>query len=110
LPPPSRRRLIHNLTRQLGYAGVVVFLSLAIGMMGYHAIAGLPWVDSFQTTAMLLGGMGPVGEITTRAGKIFSGVFALYAGLVFLAVTALVLAPVFHHALHRFHWEKSQPE
>lgn len=85
-------------------------MSLAGGMTGYHVIAGLPWIDSFQTTAMLLGGMGPVGDVTTRAGKIFAGVFALYSGLVFLVITALVLSPVFHYALHRFHWESDRAQ
>ena len=103
--PPSRRRLFSHLTDQAGYAGALVVASLAIGMAGYHWIAGLMWIDAFQNSAMLLGGMGPVGEVTSPGGKIFAGLFALYAGLVFLAVTALALTPVFHHALHRFHWE-----
>ena len=101
---------MQHLARQSGYAAEVVGLSLVIGMVGYHGIAGLRWIDAFQNSAMLLGGMGPVGEVKTDAGKIFAGVFALYAGLVFLAVTALVLTPVFHHALHWFHWEISTPE
>lgn len=85
--------------------------SLVLGMLGYHWIAGLPWVDAFENAAMLLGGMGPVGnDVATRSGKIFAGMFALYAGLVFLVVTALVLSPVFHYVLHRFHWEASHPE
>ncbi len=79
-------------------------------MAGYHWVARLSWVDAFQNSAMLLGGMGPVGEVTTTAGKIFAGFFALYAGLVFLAITALVLLPVFHHALRRFHWEADSEE
>ena len=110
LRPPSRRKLIHHLTRQLGYAGSLVTISLVIGMMGYHWIADLAWIDAFQNSAMLLGGMGPVGEVRNTPGKIFAGVFALYAGLVFLAVSALVLTPVFHHALHRFHWDVEHPE
>ena len=76
-----------------------------MGMAGYHWVAGLSWVDAFENASMLLAGMGPVGAVTSRAGKIFAGVFALYSGLVFLAVTALVLAPVFHYVLHLFHAE-----
>jgi hypothetical protein len=87
-----------------------VVFSLVIGMIGYHWVAHLPWIDAFQNSAMLLGGMGPVGEVHNTAGKIFAGVFALYAGLVFLAISALVLTPVFHHALHRFHWDVEHPE
>jgi len=108
--PPSRRKLARHLARQATYATALVVLSGAMGMAGYHWVAGLEWVDAFQNSAMLLGGMGPVGEVAKPAGKIFAGLFALYAGLVFLAVTALVLTPVFHHALHRFHWEADRPE
>jgi len=108
--PPSRRKLVSHLTDQAGYVGALVVGSLVIGMAGYHWIAGLMWVDAFQNSAMLLGGMGPVGEVKNPEGKIFAGLFALYAGLVFLAVTALTLTPVFHHALHRFHWETDRGE
>ena len=84
--------------------------SLLLGMVGYHWIAGLPWVDAFENAAMLLGGMGPIGEVCSRSGKIFAGVFALYSGLVFLVVTALVISPVFHYVLHRFHWESTHSD
>jgi hypothetical protein len=110
LPPPSPRKLLRHLKQLSGYAAGLILVSLAIGMAGYHWVAGLPWVDAFENSAMLLGGMGPVGQVANPAGKIFAGVFALYAGLVFLAVTAFVLTPVFHYTLHRFHWEASRPE
>ena len=105
LGPPSPTRLVHRLIGQAGYAAALVVASLAIGMAGYHWVARLSWVDAFENSAMLLGGMGPVSEVVTTSGKIFAGLFALYAGLVFLAVTALVLMPVFHYTLHRFHFE-----
>ena len=107
---PSRQRLISHLTQQAGYAGVLVLASLAIGMSGYHWVARLSWIDAFQNSAMLLGGMGPVDDILTQGGKVFAGVFALYSGLVFLAITALVLSPVFHYTLHRFHWETDRAQ
>ena len=106
----TRHKLISHLIQQAGYAGLLVLASLAIGMSGYHWVARLSWIDAFQNSAMLLGGMGPVDEIPTQGGKVFAGVFALYSGLVFLAITALVLTPVFHYALHRFHWETDRPE
>ena len=104
---PSHRVLAQHLLSQVGYAGIVVAVSLALGMAGFHWIARLSWVDAFENSAMLLGGMGPVGELAKGEGpgKVFSGLFALYAGLVFLVVTALVLTPVLHYVLHRFHWE-----
>ena len=108
-PPPSRQKFVRHMRQQLGYAGVLVAASLVLGMAGYHWIVGRHWDAAFENTAMLLGGMGPVGpDIDGTAGKIFAGVFALYAGLVFLAVAAFVLTPVFHQVLHRFHWEKIQ--
>jgi len=110
MQPPSRRKLVHYLIRQTGYGAGLVAVSIALGMIGYHWIAGLNWDDAFQNAAMLLSGMGPVGELKTRAGKIYSGLFALYAGLVFLAVTAFVLTPVFHYVLHRFHWETKRSD
>lgn len=97
-----------QLASQSAYAGVLVVASVLLGMAGYHWVGGLPWIDAFENAAMLLGGMGPVGVVTSRAGKLFAGFFALYAGLVFLIITALMLAPVFHHVLHRFHWEANE--
>lgn len=110
LHPPTRRKLIHHMTRQVGYAGALVAVSLLLGMVGYHWVAGFSWIDAFEDSAMLLGGMGPVGQVASPAGKVFAGLYALYAGLVFLLVTALVLTPVMHHVLHKFHWEMGRLE
>lgn len=104
---PSHRLLAQRLLSQVGYATILVALSIGMGMTGFHWFARLSWVDAFENSAMLLGGMGPVGELAKGEGpgKVFSGIFALYSGLVFLLVTALVLTPVLHYVLHRFHWE-----
>jgi hypothetical protein len=95
--------------RRLGahFVGGMVFVvvSLAIGMAGYEYFEGLAWRDAFLNAAMLLGGMGPVDAPQTPGGKIFAGLYALYAGLVFLIFAGVMLVPVLHHVLHRFHWE-----
>ena len=80
--------------------------SLGLGMAGYAYFERLPWLDAFLNTAMLLGGMGPVGEVTTASGKLFAAFFALYAGLMLIGVTTLVLAPVIHRILHTVHLEE----
>jgi hypothetical protein len=80
-------------------------LTLGIGMAIYHWTEGLPWPDAFLNAAMLLGGMGPVDAIHTTAGKWFAGFYALFAGVVFLVVAGVMLVPVIHHVLHRFHLE-----
>ncbi len=78
-------------------------LSLGAGMLGYRHFEGLAWIDGFLNSAMLLGGMGPVNPPLTAAGKLFAGIYALYAGLVFIVTAALVLSPILHRLLHRFH-------
>jgi len=96
------------MVRQGGYASMLIAGSVLLGMLGYHVIAGLGWVDSFLNACMLLGGMGPVGELTGNPAKIFAGLFALYAGLVFVVVSCLLLAPMLHRVIHRFHWDAGE--
>jgi len=84
--------------------GLIVF-SLVIGMIGYHAFEGLPWIDAFLNAAMLMGGMGPVNALQTDAGKVFAGIYALYCGMVLLIAVAIFAAPIFHRFLHHFHLE-----
>jgi len=107
-PPLSPRAFARRMVRQGGYGTLLIAGSVLIGMIGYHMIAGLGWVDSFLNASMLLGGMGPVSELTGNAAKIFAGLFALYAGLVFVVVSGLLLAPMLHRVIHRFHWDAGE--
>ena len=84
--------------------GIIVG-SMAIGMLGYHVFEGLAWIDAFLNAAMLMGGMGPGAPLTTDAGKLFAGLYALYCGLVLLISVGIFAAPIFHRFLHRFHLE-----
>ena len=104
LAPPGefRRRMLGSLALASGVLG----LSLAAGIAGYHWCGGLPWLDALVNASMILGGMGPVDAMTTFAGKFFSALFALYCGVVFLIVAGILVAPVFHRMLHRFHLER----
>ncbi len=79
--------------------------TLLLGMAIYHGVEGLSWTDAFLNAAMLLGGMGPVDPLHTTAGKWLAGCYALFAGMVFLVVAGVMLAPVVHLVLHRFHLE-----
>jgi hypothetical protein len=83
----------------------LVLLSLGLGMAIYHWAAGLGWADAFLNAAMLLGGMGPVDRLDTALGKWLAGLYALFAGIVFLVIAGAMLAPVVHHVLHRFRIE-----
>ena len=87
------------------YAFALVATTLAIGMLGYRALEHMSWLDAFHQAAMLMSGMGPVVDIRSTAGKIFDGVYALFCGVILLASTGLLFAPVIHRILHKFHLE-----
>jgi hypothetical protein len=95
------KRLLLHTSIVLG----LLALSLGAGMLGYAHFEGLPWLDAFLNSAMLLGGMGPVDAPVTPGGKLFAGLYALYSGLLFIVAAALIFAPVVHRVLHKFHWD-----
>jgi hypothetical protein len=99
----------HQFIIRLGHSGIValalIAVSLFIGMAGYHILEGLIWIDAFLNASMLLGGMGPVNTPVTFGGKLFAGLYALYCGLAVILVAGVILAPVAHRILHRFHME-----
>lgn len=98
-----RRAAIHAL---VACGGVVV--AVAIGTIGYHALGGLQWVDAFLNASMILSGMGPVDKLETSAAKIFAACYALFSGLVFIALMGLVLAPWAHRVLHKMHMDEEE--
>jgi hypothetical protein len=102
-PVLSRAAFYQRVAGHLALACGLILISLVLGMAGYMATEGMPALDAFLNTAMLLGGMGPVSTLATSGGKLFAGLFALYAGLVFVACATLVMAPVLHRILHHFH-------
>lgn len=104
-PHQLRARFRAHLRANMAVAAAILLASLLIGMLGYHTIAGMTWVDSFLNASMILGGMGPVAELQTDAAKLFAGGYALYCGVVFIATIGIVLAPVATHLLRRFHLE-----
>lgn len=96
------------LRRVARYAAIAIGIdlgSLAIGVLGYHVFEDLPWIDSLLNAAMLLGGMGPVNELRTTAGKLFASFYAIYCGVIFLVVAGILLAPIIHRFMHHFHLE-----
>src|SRR5262245_2338564 len=94
----ARRLAVH-----FGMVAALVVVSLFCGMLGYRVFAHMRWVDAFLNASMLLGGMGPVGDLPNDAAKIFAGLYALYAGLMFIVSIGIIIAPVAHRILHRLH-------
>jgi hypothetical protein len=91
-------------------AAILIVVSLAVGMLGFHLSAGYGLIESFSQAALLLGGEGPSGTYPTDASRIFAGAYALYSGLAYIVVTALLLAPVFSHVLKRHHIDVGDTE
>ena len=102
-PPLPRPAFLARLARHAAVAAGLLAAALLLGMAGYHLFEKLSWIDAFLNAAMLLGGMGPVDPPKTGAGKLFAGGYALYAGLVFITVAAILGTPIFHRLLHHFH-------
>ena len=94
-----------RLAASVGVALCIVALVLFIGISGYHWLGGLDWIDSLLEASMILGGMGPVSPIKTSAAKVFASGYALFSGLVFIGIMGIVLTPVVHRILHKFHVE-----
>lgn len=89
----------------------LIAISLAVGMLAYAHYENMSWLDAFLNSSMLLGGMGPIKtDGLSEPGKLFAGFYALYSGLVFMAVMSIMLVPVMHRILHRFHWRDDDEE
>lgn len=86
-------------------ASGIIVVSLTLGVLGYHFFEHLSWADSLLNASMILGGMGPVDRPQTLTGKLFASFYALFAGIVFLISVGVLLAPILHRFMHRFHFE-----
>jgi len=103
--PLSPQRFRIRLLRYFASILMLIGLALGMGMLGYHLLENMNWIDAFLNASMILGGMGPVSELHTISGKLFAGCYALFSGLLFLVIAALMFGPLIHRLLHRFHFE-----
>lgn len=103
-----RRHFLRRLARHGFFAFGLVLISLFGGMIAYHQLEGLPWVDSLLNASMILGGMGPVNSLQSEGAKLFASFYALYSGVLFLAASAILFAPLVHRLLHKFHVESDE--
>lgn len=100
-PSVYHQRVLKEIIR----AFILLCSTLLIGILGYHFMADLSWIDSIYNASMILGGMGPVNEISGIAAKLFASVYAIFSGIVLIGTFGLVIAPVLHRILHRLHIE-----
>ena len=94
---------VRRLAICLGIAGGMVSFGVAIGVLGYHYFADFAWIDALLNACMILTGMGPVGTLPTDTAKVFASLYALFSGLVFISVMAVMISPIMHRILHKFH-------
>ena len=105
-PVLPRKQFISRLALAMLVGATLIVFSLVIGMLGYrYFFPKLDWADAFVNTAMILSGMGPMSPLHTDAAKLFAGCYAIYCGIALIATTGVILAPVIHRALHKFHLE-----
>src|SRR3990172_7249706 len=98
-----KKKYFKRLFRNILWGAGIVFISLLIGILGYHFFANLGWIDSLLNASMILTGMGPVNVMATASAKIFASFYALFSGVAFLSTIAVVIAPVAHRFFHKFH-------
>jgi hypothetical protein len=102
------RAFVRRQARSAMVFAAVVSVSLAIGTVGYHFLAGLEWIDSLLNAAMILTGMGPVAILSTPGAKLFAAGYALFSGIVFLVSVGILVTPLLHRLLHRFHLDEDK--
>ena len=101
---PSHR-FVWRVLGFLSLSAALVGVALGVGVLGYHYLGGLPWIDALVNASMILGGMGPVDPIRSHAGKLFASAYALFSGLLFIGAASLVLTPFVHRVMHKLHME-----
>jgi hypothetical protein len=102
-PLLDRAAFFRRVLRHSGLSSSILAIALGTGVVGYHFLGGLDWIDALLNASMILGGMGPINALDSPAAKLFASGYALFAGLVFVAITSVFLAPFAHRLLHRFH-------
>lgn len=100
-----RREFVLRLGWSVAAGAALILFSLGLGMAGYHFLNGEVWIDAFVDAAMILSGMGPLSSLHGEAAKLFAGCYAIYCGIALIATTGVILAPVIHRSLHKFHLE-----
>jgi hypothetical protein len=102
----TREVFYRKVVKNIALATVLFVFALSLGVLGYHHFCRLPWIDSLLNASMILAGMGPVDAIQNNAGKLFASFYAIFSGVAFLSLMALILGPMVHRFLHKFHMDE----
>ena len=105
---PIHLKLAQHLAMNTSIGILLIAAALVIGMLGYHGFERMSWTDSFLNASMILSGMGPATTLTTSAGKLFAGFYALFSGLAFIAIVVILLSPIIHEFFRKIHVENDK--
>lgn len=96
-------QFIKRIVRYTFFSFLLLGVSLGIGVLGYHFINDLPWIDALLNASMILTGMGPIDPVKNDAAKLFASFYSIFSGVVFLSTVAVFLSPIAHRFLHKLH-------
>lgn len=105
-----RRQFFARIARYFTFSLILLIISLGLGVLGYHYLNGLSWIDSMVNASMILTGMGPVDPLKNDAAKWFASFYAIFSGVAFLSIVAVFLAPIAHRFLHKLHLDEPAEE
>lgn len=105
-PLATKKVFYKRLFRNAVVAGVILTICLLIGVIGYRYAGPMSWLDALHNASMILSGMGPVAEVKTAMGKIFSSFYALFSGVAFITNIGMLIAPIVHRFFHILHAEE----
>lgn len=105
-----RAKFYARLAQSAALGAVIILIALGVGMLGYHHFESMSWIDAFANASMILSGMGPFGPLQTNSGKLFAGLYALFSGILFITTAGIILAPVAHRLMHKFHLESKSDQ
>lgn len=97
LPPKEFAKRVFNYAV---FSLSLLSLSIGIGILGYHYIGELKWIDSIYNASLILAGMGPVDVLISDSAKLFASIYAIFSGVVFLSTVAIFFAPFAHRLMH----------
>ncbi len=105
-PVASRKVFLKRLYRNALFAAGILSICLLIGVVGYKFAGPMSWIDALHNASMILSGMGPVAEVKTTGGKVFSSFYALFSGVAFITNIGVLIAPIAHRFFHMLHAEE----
>jgi hypothetical protein len=108
--PIPRRHFYRRLGKSFAIGVGLLSVALLIGILGYHFLAPMPWIDALLNASMILAGMGPVDNLQNDTVKVFASMYAIFSGVMFISVMAVILSPAVHRLLHKFHAETEEDE